>query len=211
LAVSLWKYWFAVHPQHEEREATMNTLTMSKGNVWLRFFLWAWEANPEKLNICRLFWGVVFLPIGIFFVKDSVRPFYCLSRLGATWLFCLVFPYLFFGEYVGALVFSLLVFCSMAYNHLNRIAIAIKCDKQETEARAKKAKLEEREYKFSPRGEKILEKISQPIIWIVVFMMEKFDLFSLTKSGERITGFMSLCYHFLLSTKQRTCLFVKVE
>ncbi len=41
-------------------------LTISRKSWFLRFFLWAWGADPERLNICQLFWGTIFLPLCLF-------------------------------------------------------------------------------------------------------------------------------------------------
>ena len=189
----------------------MSTLTISHDNVWLRFFLWAWEVNPNRLNICKLFWGTVFLPVGIFFVKESKRPFYCLSPLAAIWLTCLVIPSLCLGAYIGTFTYSMLVLCSMLYNYTRRDKIAKKCDLQEEKAKARKAELEAKDYQLSERTEKILDKVLGPLIWLINFIMETFERFSWTRPGERITGLFSLCFHFIKSMKQKTCLFVKVE
>ena len=41
-------------------------MTVSKSSLYMRLFLWAWGADPEKLNICKLFWGTIFLPLAFF-------------------------------------------------------------------------------------------------------------------------------------------------
>jgi hypothetical protein len=185
----------------------MSTLTISHKNIWLRVFLWAWEVNPDKLNICKLLWGTVFLPVGIIFVKESKRPFYFLSPAAAIWLSCLFVPSLCFGAYTFAFTVFLFVLCSLAYNYVRRDAIARKCDRQEAKATALKAS----GHPFGELTESILDKIFAPLIWLIVFMVETAERFSWTNPGGRITGFFSLCYHFVKSTKQKTCLFVKVE
>jgi hypothetical protein len=189
----------------------MGTLTISRNNIGLRFFLWAWEADPDKLNICKLLWGTVFLPVGIFFAKESSRPFYYLSRLAASWLTCIVIPSLCLGIYDGALAVFMLVLFSIFYNYVRRDAIARKCDLQDAKNEAEKAKLETEEYRFSERTERILDKIFNPIFWLIGLVGDAFERFSWTKPGERITGFFSLCYYFIKSAKQNTCLLVKVK
>lgn len=43
-------------------------LTLQKSSRFLRFFCWTWDTTPEQLNLCTLFWGTLFLPIGIIFM-----------------------------------------------------------------------------------------------------------------------------------------------
>lgn len=56
----------------------MRTLTISKDSLYIRWFLWIWKANPEKLNICKLFWGTLLFPMAflstgnlVFFIPCS--------------------------------------------------------------------------------------------------------------------------------------------
>ncbi len=43
----------------------MITLTISRKSLFLRFFLWVWSADPEKLDGCKLFWGTIFSPVAL--------------------------------------------------------------------------------------------------------------------------------------------------
>ena len=38
-------------------------LKISASNRYIRFFCWAWRTKPSNLNICRLFWGTLFMPV----------------------------------------------------------------------------------------------------------------------------------------------------
>lgn len=52
----------------------MRTLTtISRGSLFLRLFLWGWEVNPEKLNICKLFWGTLLFPVAFLQSKKVYR------------------------------------------------------------------------------------------------------------------------------------------
>ncbi len=53
----------------------MGTLTIAKNSRFMRFFLWVWKVDPSTLNICKLFWGTLFFPIGL------LRP--TAARIGA--------------------------------------------------------------------------------------------------------------------------------
>lgn len=36
---------------------------MARNSLYLRFFLWLWDADPQRLNLCKLFWGTLFFPL----------------------------------------------------------------------------------------------------------------------------------------------------
>ena len=39
-------------------------VTISRKNWYMRFFIWAWDVeSPQTLNLCKLFWGTLFLPL----------------------------------------------------------------------------------------------------------------------------------------------------
>jgi hypothetical protein len=183
---------------------------MSHKNIGLQFFVWAWEVNPSKLNVCKLFWGTVFLPLG-FFSKKRQRPFYCLSPLAAVWLTCLAIPSLFLGRYTSAIALFLLVLCSIFCNYLRRETIAKRCNQEEVKLRELEAKKEMDDCHFSARTERILDIIFNPIFWIIALALETAEKFYRTRPGEQITGLLSLFYYFLKSVKQRVCLPVKIE
>ena len=199
----------------------MKALTISHESIGLRFFLWTWEADPNRLNVCRLFWGTFFLPAG-FFIKKSHRPFHCLSPLSAFYLTGMVIPGICFGYYGFAIVSFLFFLGSMLYIYVRREAIAKKCDQQEARIRASdeedrvyeaelKAKIELGERIFSERTERILEIIFTPPFWLANFVIEVYEKFYDTRPGERIVGFLSLSYYFLKSVKQKTCFLIVVE
>lgn len=198
----------------------MRTLKISRNNIGLRFFLWVWGAKPSKLNVCKLFWGTVFLPLG-FFVKESNRPFYYLSSLAAIWLVCIAIPSILLGKYFATIAICLLISCSLLYNYVRREAIAKKCDQQEAENKTLDEEnkiremqimetIESGEHIFSERTERILEIIFYPIFRVCSCAIDVYERFYSTKHGKQITGLLSLFYHFLKSVKQNTCLLVKV-
>lgn len=39
---------------------------LSESDWYIRFFLWIWNASPQRLNVCKLFWGTIFLPLSLF-------------------------------------------------------------------------------------------------------------------------------------------------
>lgn len=191
----------------------MGTLKISHKNFLLQLYLWAWEVDPDKLNVCKLIWGIVFLPIGVL-GKNKKRPFHYLSPVAAAWLMCLFIPSLWLGKYASASVFIVLALCSVIYNYVRREAIIKKCEQQEAKYKAEKAnweaekaKREAEDDRFSPRTERILLALLSPIFWAI----DIFDGFSSTRSGSKITGFFSLCYHFVRSKKQKTCLLIEIE
>lgn len=51
----------------------MGTLTVSRSSWFIRLFVWAWEADPKSLNICKLFWGILFLPFPLLYFKGVYR------------------------------------------------------------------------------------------------------------------------------------------
>ena len=62
--------------------------------VYIRFFLWVWNANPERLDICKLFWGTTLLPLGFLF-RLGDKGFLYLVAIGVSlwrgeWIFSLL-------------------------------------------------------------------------------------------------------------------------
>ena len=41
------------------------TKQISRDKWWFRFYCWLWEADPDKAEFCKLFWGLLFSPIGL--------------------------------------------------------------------------------------------------------------------------------------------------
>lgn len=61
----------------------MSTLTISHKSLYIRLFLWVWQVNPDKLDICKLFWGTLFLPIGYYVsMLTTEKPGITFKRLG---------------------------------------------------------------------------------------------------------------------------------
>ena len=69
-------------------------LTISAHNRYIRFFLWAWQAEIRDLNLCTLFWGTLFLPIALvtwwpisqrFRVPRALVPLGLLAWRLSTW------------------------------------------------------------------------------------------------------------------------------
>lgn len=44
----------------------MRTLTVPREAWFIRFFLWVWAADPEKVNLCKLVWGILLSPLAVF-------------------------------------------------------------------------------------------------------------------------------------------------
>jgi len=131
-------------------------------------------------------------------------------------------PGLFLSEYAFAIISIFIVLCLMLYSYIRREAIAKKCDQEDEKNKALEeaarvyaaeleAKIESGEYIFSERTARILEKIFNPIFWVISLVLKIAERFYSTRPGKRITGFLSLCYYFLKSVEQKTCILVKVE
>lgn len=43
------------------------TWTFNRDSRLIRFYLWAWNASAADLNFCKLFWGMLFSPLAVFF------------------------------------------------------------------------------------------------------------------------------------------------
>lgn len=43
----------------------MNTWTFEADSKIIRFYIWLWEADPTRIDFCRLFWGYVFCWIAL--------------------------------------------------------------------------------------------------------------------------------------------------
>lgn len=44
-----------------------HTITLSKDSLLLRFYTEVWGASRTNANFCRLFWAIVFAPVGLLF------------------------------------------------------------------------------------------------------------------------------------------------
>lgn len=53
---------------------------------YIRFFLWTWNASPQNLNICKLFWGTVFLPISLWVSIPAAAERHSVSGFAVFWL-----------------------------------------------------------------------------------------------------------------------------
>lgn len=54
----------------------MGSLTISSDSRFLRFFLWVWKADPATLNLCKLFWGTILLPLFpiVLLIRTDTHP-----------------------------------------------------------------------------------------------------------------------------------------
>lgn len=68
---------------------------------YIRFFLWMWNASPQKLNICKLFWGTMFFPLSLFVGIPAAAKRHSVSEPAVLWLI-LGFLVMCFGMYVTA-------------------------------------------------------------------------------------------------------------
>lgn len=84
---------------------------LSESGWYIRFFLWMWNASPQKLNICKLFWGTVFLPISLFVGIPAAAKRHSVSALAVIYLM-IGFVKLCLGLYIsaGILLFFVLSF-----------------------------------------------------------------------------------------------------
>lgn len=53
----------------------MRTFTIPGNSLFMRIFAWMWELNLEKLNICKLGWGTLFLPLALGMQVKSTRSY----------------------------------------------------------------------------------------------------------------------------------------
>jgi len=40
-------------------------ILIKRNKFYIRFFMWVWDIGEEKLDQCRLFWGLLFFPFGL--------------------------------------------------------------------------------------------------------------------------------------------------
>jgi hypothetical protein len=43
----------------------MEDILIKRDKFYIRFFMWVWDMGEEKLDQCRVFWGLLFFPIGL--------------------------------------------------------------------------------------------------------------------------------------------------
>lgn len=86
------------------------TITMSRESRILRFYLWVWGADEQKISICKLFWGTI-----LCFLAPMMREGKIANILSLT---LMVGMYLFSTVILAAFIYSGLwlatIFCLMA-------------------------------------------------------------------------------------------------
>jgi len=173
----------------------VSTLTISRNSLFLRLFLWVWEANPEKLNVCKLFWGTLFFPVAFLQFKRIYRfipritIFY---MLGAVLLAAL-------GLWISAIIWSFggVIFAIGGYVAMWR--------SQGADDRRK-----EKEQALS----KITGRVSVVVDWILDhtlgLVFDFADDVSCSMAGRRIGGFFGVIGEYIHATKQRLCPLIRV-
>jgi len=178
----------------------MSTLVIHHESLYLRFFLWVWGIGTEQLNACKLFWGTVFFPFGIFATNKRrviaysiLALFYTLlavvSLMNGSWI--LATFWLFFGV--------LDVFFSCMFHQ----------GLPEDERSAVLSKITE-------RGSEAFAGIVGAIAETIFDIEERFNLVDHTRDLvdapviRRINGFFSLAREYERSFKKRFCPEVRV-
>lgn len=160
----------------------MSEIVVSKNAMLIRIFLWAWKADPEKLNGCKLVWGFVFIPLA--FVGK-------VSAMGAAYLAVSLLLLLFRLEGASA-VFALVGVAAILFDLVRN------CRKSSKEKEDMLDKIASKEYVM-------LEYVDVFFYKIMHFIVR----FSQTRLG-RYTGKSIVLIYDLYNSAKRYCPLIRL-
>ena len=180
----------------------MRTLTISKNSLYLRFFLWLWEANPEKLDICKLFWGTLFFPIALIQFKKVYRfiPRVTFFYMIGTVLFVALASWT-----VAIMWFVFAIGCAI-YGYITmwrkqRLIVFRPCM---VERRKEKEHVLSR---VTRRGSVVMDWILEYTIGLAIDLA--YDVVD-SRAGQCIDGFFGVIAEYIRAAKKRSCIYVRV-
>lgn len=176
----------------------MQELTISRRSYFLRLFLWSWDANPNNLNICGLFWGTIFLP-AVLLGRLLTTPVFSGFSLMPIVLTCYsvylaVDKHWFDSAYLGGIG---LFFAFIEHSRYKKKKLGPEVAEVVAGATSQ----------ASDRGESWFE-------WIVVLSLalvfDFFDTASYSKFGRRLHGPLSITRAYFRARKKRYCTNIRV-
>ena len=161
----------------------------------MRFFLWVWEATPEKLNICKLFWGTILFPVAFLQFKKAYR----------------FIPRITFFYMVGAVLFAALDLWGAAITWFV-LGVGFSIGGYVTMRRSQSAaeRREEKERALSEitgRGSAVGEWIFDHTLGLVLDLA--CDVAD-SRVGQRVGGFFAVIGEYARATKKRLCPLIRV-
>ncbi|MBI4095077.1 MAG: hypothetical protein HY435_02715 [Candidatus Liptonbacteria bacterium] len=173
----------------------MRTLTISRSSLFLRFFQWVWGVNPEKLNICKLFWGTLLFPVAFLQFKKAYR----------------FIPRSAFFYVVGAVFSAALGLWKIAISYFLLGAgfavvgyITMQRSRSVAERREEKERVLSR---ITGRGSVFGEWVFDHTIGLI------FDIAyhaSYSRAGQHVGGFFAVISEYVRAIKQRLCPLIRV-
>lgn len=198
----------------------MEDILINKEKSYIRFFMWVWEMGEEKLDQCRVFWGLLFFPIGLAYKFHNNLCFFqagvffvcCFFLLPFSLIFnyCLRLQLIFFG--VGV------VWLFIGY-FLKIFTISLKKD----------YKIEKTLNKITIIGSAAIGKI-QAFLGVIFYIPAKIILFFVkpvwkiiaksfpllgklcnsTINNEKIKGFFRFAWEYIVAYKKNHCRKIKL-
>lgn len=178
----------------------MGTFTISEDSQFVRFFIWSWEADPKKLNICKIFWGTIFLPFAFFIKLITIRVFHYFSLVPLI-LCATVIAYLVQGRWWGAVSITVLTLI-ISWQEYARYRRDLKLEPIKISFYNKPLE------KWTERGSRIGDWIFEHTL---VRLFELIEISIDSKTGERLSGFISIATAYISAVKHRYCPEVRVE
>ena len=173
----------------------MRTLTILRSSLFLRFFLWGWEANPEKLNICKLFWGTFLFPVAFLQFKKAYR----------------FIPRITFFYMIGAVLLAALGLWGAAVIWFVFGAGCAVCGyiiMRRSQSAAERREEKERALsEITGRGSAVGEWIFDHTLGLVLDLA--CDVAD-SRMGQRVDGFFAVIGEYARATKQRLCPLIRV-
>lgn len=174
----------------------MTTITIHQNSLFLRFFLWVWGTDPERLNVCKLFWGSIFFPFGILFASNK-RRVVTYAMIGAFYVLLTIH---FFAE--GSLIYAVAcLFWAIVYTLLT----CVFHQSLDTNERGRVLS------KITEHGSAIMGNCLEGVASIFDRVADYDEREENEPAEHSIKGFFSLVREYMHSAKRRWCPLIRIQ
>jgi hypothetical protein len=167
-------------------------LTIKKDSLYVRWFVWAWNANPEKFNICKLSWGTIFFPVAFMSYK---REFRVVPRLAILYLMVAA---------TGAMAHWWAILIPFTVAAIGMVALSAG---SLLFAHKHKAAPEQALTKVTYEGSRAADWLADHVL---VPVFDTTDELVESEAGRMIGGFIGVVVEFIKATKKHYCPHVRV-
>ena len=164
----------------------MKKIRLSGNSRFVRLFVWWWEANPEQLNICKLFWGTLFFPIALCNFESAYR---FVPRIAVFYA-------------IGAPVFMLMGMWFAGFSWLIVAALFAALgyaeSRQHQNAATRREAKSRRLAKAAEFGSRFGDKLGDTVVPVLARVFE-------SRLFARADGFFAMIGGYMRALKARTC------